>query len=302
MANPAAQTPFRNHQAPLPMRPMHSITGPLLLASAGLAAQAPLHHWPLDQAMGDLVLSATGAAPGSVQGNFEWLPNGGRHHGGLRLNGNTARADLGPCDIITGATESFTAAVWARPEVMAGTERILFAKATAAGTFAWSISLVNSTGARARIRAGGTEYVAEMPPSSIYTNAWYHFALTYDGAMLRLYLNGSLVAFTAASGVFTFDGAAPVTLGNLIDNGRPFYGVVDDPRIYDVALDPQQVVDLVIGQVPMGVPDTHPLRLASVGPAYDMAGRSVPLRGAAAGSGTAQGIYEGGRRRIVLDR
>ena len=34
---------------------MHSITGPLLLASAGLAAQAPLHHWPLDQAMGDLV-------------------------------------------------------------------------------------------------------------------------------------------------------------------------------------------------------------------------------------------------------
>lgn len=284
------------------MRLIHCSIGPLLVASTGLSAQVPLHHWPLDQAMGDMVLSATGGAPGSVQGNYEWLPEGGRHHGGLRLNGNTARADLGPCDIITGATETFTAAVWAKPEVMAGTERILFAKATAGGTFAWSISLVNSTGARARIRAGGTEYVAEMPPSSIYTNAWYHFALTYDGAMLRLYLNGSLVAFTPASGVFTFDGAAPVTLGNLINNGRPFYGVVDDPRIYDVALDPQQVVALVIGQVPMGVTDIRPIDLEGDGPAFDAAGRQVRPIDGRTGRGTAQGIYQGARRQVVLDR
>lgn len=277
-----------------------------LSMALGCQAQAPLFHWPLDQALGTAVHESGGAPPGVLTGNAEWLPEGGRFHGGLRINGNNAYADLGPSDILTGATETFTAACWARPEIITGTERVLMGKATGSGTFAWSLSLVNNTGARARIRAGGTEHVAQMPPSSIYANAWYHFALTYDGTVLKLYLNGSLAAFTSASGMFTFDGSAPVTLGNISNSSMPFYGVLDDARIYDVALDQQQVVDLVIGQVPMAVIRPSALMSASDdrGPCFDVTGRQVPgaPRSTGAATGLSTGVYQraGQQRRVVL--
>ena len=77
------------------------------------------------------------------------------------------------------------------------------------------------------------EYVLPSPPSG-----WNHVALTYDGSELKLYLNGTLVASTSASGaiVGTDD---PLIIGDYIG----FQGSVDELAIFSRALSDSEVRD-----------------------------------------------------------
>jgi hypothetical protein len=137
---------------------------------------------------------------------------------------------------------------------------------TAEQDFVWSLSLVNNTGARFRLRTAGIVHTLEVPPSSIFSNAWYHLAGTYDGSMMKLFLNGSLIATAPASGSIGFYPQAPACLGNHLNDVRPFHGGLDDVRLYDQALDAQGVVDLVIGTIATSVPEpASPLSLLSDG-------------------------------------
>jgi mono/diheme cytochrome c family protein len=86
---------------------------------------------------------------------------------------------------------------------------------------------------------------------------WYHVTLTYDGsgkaAGVGLYLNGvrldTDVARDALGGSCATD--APLRVGSQA-LGRPFVGQLDDMRLYNRALTPQQVEDLAIH---------HPMRV-----------------------------------------
>jgi hypothetical protein len=66
-------------------------------------------------------------------------------------------------------------------------------------------------------------------------------AVTYDGAVSRLYVNGAL----AGSGPSTrplADGTVPFTVGARSDGGGSFVGTIDEPAVYDgVALSGAQV-------------------------------------------------------------
>lgn len=227
----------------------------LLLFTSISAQGQPVFYWPLNEAAGNVAYAATGGSNGLVSGNTFWQPTGGHHAGALRFYGNDARVDLGPCDVTGGAGDELSIACWFKPEIISGTERILMAKTVGPGEgdHVWSLSLVNNTGARFRLRANGTVHTAEIPPSSIFSNTWYHLAATYDGASLRVFLNGSLTAFGAASGSIGYHPQAPASLGNRTDNGAPFYGSLDDVRIYGQALTESEVIDLVIGEVSTGI-------------------------------------------------
>lgn len=229
---------------------------PALLASSVLLSQSdPNFYWKLDESSGAIVHDYMGQSDGLVQGNCTWQPDAGYHFGALRFYGNDARADVGPCDITTGPGDQLTLACWFKPEIVSGTERILMAKTVGNGPndWLWSLSLVNNTGARFRVNTAGTVNTLEIPPSSIYSNAWYHIAATYDGNSMRLYLNGSTTDAGPASGNIGFHPEAAATLGNLFNNSLPFYGSLDDVRIYDHSLTPSEVVALVITDVFTGI-------------------------------------------------
>jgi hypothetical protein len=231
----------------------------LCLASQ-LHAQPPLHHWPMDESAGTLVHDIAGTSDGLVQNNALWQPGGGQFGGALILNGNDARVVAGPCDITTGSGDAMSLACWFKPVIVSGTERILMAKTIGpdAADFVWSLSLVNNTGARFRVRAAGVVHTLEIPPGSLFSNAWYHLAATYDGTTMRVYLNGSASGSSSAYGTIGYHPQAPVTMGNLVSAQRPFYGGLDDVRIYDRAITAQEVVDLVIGNFATTVPEPGP--------------------------------------------
>ncbi len=232
-------------------------TAALLTAIGAFAQSTPDYYWRLDEIGGTIAHDYMNTSDGLLEGNTTWQPTSGHHAGALRFYGNDARVDLGPCDITDGTGDELSLACWFKPEIVSGTERILMAKTVGPdeADFIWSLSLVNNTGARFRVRTGGTLHTIEIPPSNIFSNTWYHLAATYDGHDLRLFLNGSTAANGVAGGAIGFHPQAPATLGNLYDNSMPFYGSLDDVRIYDHEINGLEVIDLVVGDLALSVDD-----------------------------------------------
>lgn len=245
----------------------HIILYIAMLSGTALLAQGdPYFHWRLDETSGTVAYDQMGHGNGQLQGNTSWQPGGGHFQGALRFYGNDARVDLGPCDLTQGNGEELSVACWFKPEIVSGTERILMIKTLgpAETDIIWSLSLVNNTGARFRLRTAGILHTVDIPASSIFSNTWYHLAATYDGTNIRLFLNGSFTANGPASGSIGYHPQAPATLGNRFDNALPFYGALDDVRIYDRAVNGLEVIDLVIGNVATGL-EPAPFHIAGDG-------------------------------------
>jgi len=79
-------------------------------------------------------------------------------------------------------------------------------------------------------------------PMPLVTETFYHFAATYDGALMALYLNGELRAFTPRSGLLR-TASYPLLLGQMLPEAPEynFKGVMDEIKIYDHALTPDQI-------------------------------------------------------------
>jgi predicted phage tail protein len=80
---------------------------------------------------------------------------------------------------------------------------------------------------------GGVHYV--MGPTANPVNAWTHVALTYDGANLRIYVNGVQAATRAATGAVQAS-TNPLWIGGNSPYGEYFQGLIDEVRVYNRAL------------------------------------------------------------------
>jgi hypothetical protein len=76
------------------------------------------------------------------------------------------------------------------------------------------------------------------PAGALPLNVWYHAAATYDGAIMKLYLNGVLVGSAAKSGTLATSSAVAVNIGRNPDGAGYTHlkGAIDDVRIYRRAL------------------------------------------------------------------
>src|SRR5690606_5367671 len=61
---------------------------------------------------------------------------------------------------------------------------------------------------------------------------WTHLACSYDGAAVRLYVDGALVASTPKSGILSIVSTEDTYLGSNYPAGDGFRGVLDDTRVW----------------------------------------------------------------------
>jgi hypothetical protein len=89
---------------------------------------------------------------------------------------------------------------------------------------------------------GGT--LPNAPPlygtAVLALNTWAHLAATYDGATMRLYVNGVQVASRAQTGTIVTS-TNPLQIGGDSIYGQYFTGRIDDVRIYNRALSAAQI-------------------------------------------------------------
>ncbi|MBL7963611.1 MAG: LamG domain-containing protein [Flavobacteriales bacterium] len=212
----------------------------------------PVHHWPLDETTDTLAADISGGEHGTLQGGAAWN-SAGRFGGAVQFNGADGRVVAGPCDLTTGPG-GISLSLWMKAGLMAGSEQVLLAKSDGPGTsgIIWSLSQVNSTAIRFRVRAGGNLTELTTPGSSLFSGSWYHVCGTYNGSEMRIYLNGALMAFTSASGTVPYAPSAPACMGARADGAAWFMGALDDVRIYDHGLTEMDVIGLVLGNVSVG--------------------------------------------------
>ena len=79
-----------------------------------------------------------------------------------------------------------------------------------------------------------------ISPAGLPVYNWSHVAVTYDGANLRLYVNGNQVSSRSQSGMIQAT-SSPLRIGGNSVYGEYFEGYIDEARIYSQALSPTQI-------------------------------------------------------------
>jgi hypothetical protein len=87
---------------------------------------------------------------------------------------------------------------------------------------------------------GGVCCTVLQSPSALVVNQWTFVVGTYDGATLRLYVNGTQVSSQAKTGALQVT-ATPLRIGGDTYSGEFFRGLIDNLRIYNRALSATEI-------------------------------------------------------------
>jgi concanavalin A-like lectin/glucanase superfamily protein len=78
-------------------------------------------------------------------------------------------------------------------------------------------------------------------PTALTAGTWTHLATTYDGRVLRFYVNGIQVSSQPSTGDIVTN-SYPVQIGGDPIWGAFFAGIVDEVRIYNRALSQAEIL------------------------------------------------------------
>ena len=165
---------------------------------------------------------------------------GGYYGGALNFDGSNDYAsvpDAPNLDLTTGMTLE----AWVRPTASSGWRTVLLKENNS--ELAYALYARESTNRpsgwiRTNPTTGSSKSTAGT--SGLPLNAWSHLATTYDGANLRLYVNGAQVATRAYTGSM-YVSANPLKIGGNAVWGEYFAGRIDEVRIYNRALAPVEI-------------------------------------------------------------
>lgn len=85
-------------------------------------------------------------------------------------------------------------------------------------------------------------------------NEWYHLAMTYDGATLKMYVNGQLKNSMAVTGNLKVN-TRDLSIGSDNGNQKFFYGSIDDAKFFNAALTQTEIQANYEEQGPSGDAD-----------------------------------------------
>lgn len=217
-----------------------------LSAAAPAAAHVlPVGQWDLNETGGTSASNDAWASsgPGVLSGNVTWSP--GRFQDGLVFDGTTGVVDVADTAALDSA--SVTVSAWVRSTGSPGSYRYVVAKG---GNGCCTGSYGLYTGA-----AGGIEFyvattlttyvVSPDGGTGIWDGRWHNVIGTFNGATVRLYVDGQQVGAGSPD-------SAPIQYGLPSGNdfaignypwcqGLGFVGDIDEVKVFDRALTPGEI-------------------------------------------------------------
>jgi Concanavalin A-like lectin/glucanases superfamily/Right handed beta helix region len=182
-----------------------------------------------DEPKGRAVVDASGQGnAGRVHGaGHTKIAHSGR---ALKFNGHgmVSVADSASLDLTAGMTLE----AWVRPTAGGGRRTVLTKRRGRSTSYA----LYGNDGSGRPSASGGKgRGRTARGGRRLALRRWTHLAVTYDGAKLRLYVNGQLSSRRAGVSPLRA-GSGPLRIGGGAPGGRYFKGEIDDVRIYSRAL------------------------------------------------------------------
>jgi hypothetical protein len=157
---------------------------------------------------------------------------------GITLGGTAGEGIQVPHNAALNNTTAFTYEAWIKPSTNVSNFRAIINKGGSPNNAPGLYINNGGSGTAGVISAyyniGGTQRQVNST-STVNDNEWHHVATTYDGATLKVYIDGVLQNSLAATGALATN-ANPLTIGyNFTENNYPFIGTIDEVRVWNIA-------------------------------------------------------------------
>jgi hypothetical protein len=233
----------------------------LLSFSLTGAAKADLIGlWRFDETSGTIAHDASGNGhDGTLLGGPKWGP--GKIGGALEFDGTDDLVELGAFDVVG---PGITLAAWIKPYGFNINDGRIITKANEwlADDHWWMFSTIAEAGEtrlRFRLKTTDGQAVPTLIASSgaLVIDEWQHAAATWDGAQMKLYLNGEEVGSIDKGGdAVATDPSVNASIGSQPSDAfatdpshvnKFFNGIIDDVRLYNAALNQDELQVLMEG-------------------------------------------------------
>jgi hypothetical protein len=198
-------------------------------------------YWKLDEHGGTEVEDSSGMGNnGVIIGNVEWVE--GMFGSALLFSESQSCVNIEHSESID-LSEEVTIALWVMPEANQPASAKFLCKQKS-GEYPYALQY-NDTGSGifGTINTGARFDTA--PHLEVFTE-WAHLAYTYNGEAGILYKDGVEVARKAASGELQHNELS-LTIGSRLESPQSFKGIIDDVRLYNIALTPDEISIIMEG-------------------------------------------------------
>jgi len=221
-------------------------------------------YWPLDEGSGKVAHDASGNGhDGTLDHGPTWVAaaDAKMGTGALLFDGTDDRVSIDGFDVEGGT--GITIACWFNASNLdtPGNDPRMVSKATSGeNADHWFMLSSSREGGikilRFRLRTDGiTDEKKAHPDGTIELNVWIHATIAWDGATMLIYKNGVEVGSLPKTGNLDVDPSVGMAIGNQPDGAenRPFDGVIDDVAIWNRALTPAEIADVMTNGIPVAV-------------------------------------------------
>src|SRR5271166_1198750 len=232
------------------------------LESRTLLASGLVAAYGFNTGSGTTLVDSSGNGNNGTISGASWVTDG-EYGDALSFNGTNSWVTI-PDAASLDLTSGITIDAWVNPSALGGSGAIAAKEQT--GGLSYALYAAGSANAppAGLINTGGSN-VNVSGTSALPLNTWSFLAETYNGSSLALYVNGTLVQTTAASGSIAEPGGV-LRIGGDSITGDYFDGLIDELRVYNVALTASQIqTDMSIPVNPPG--DTQPPTVSLTAPA-----------------------------------
>ena len=248
-----------------------TVVASILVFVSTVGVRADLEgYWKFDEGSGSMVSDSSGnGRVGTILG-ATWHTTGWDGNGrSLNFDGTNDLVELGAFDVVG---PGITLAAWIRPDDFTRHGSRIISKANEYNIedHWWMLGPYPLPGGkRLRFRLKTTDGLptTDLIASSgtVAAGKWQHAAATWDGTMMRVYLDGVQTGSVAKGGAaVAVDATVTVAVGSQPSDAfdtdpshvleRFFDGLIDEVQVYNEALSSTEVVDLFNGLLPIAGP------------------------------------------------
>jgi hypothetical protein len=233
--------------------------------TGGIAVTGLVAAFGFNEGSGTSVFDVSGNNNTGTLNNATWAATG-KFGAALAFDGTKSRVDV-PDSVSLRLTTGMTLEAWVQPSAtLSGWNTVMLKEQT--GGLVYALYGNSDTD-----RPSGHVFVnAEVNTRGIVqvaANVWTHLAATFDGSILRLYVNGAQVSSLAVAGsILPATGALRIG-GNAIW-GEYFKGMIDEVRVYNRPLSAAEIqtdMTAAVGNGGPPPPDTTPPAISITAPA-----------------------------------
>jgi Tol biopolymer transport system component len=199
-------------------------------------SEDPIAAYSFDEGEGELAEDAARDHDGTVDG-AEWVV-GGKFGDALRFDGEDDLVEVADASDLQ-LSGDFTLEAWVKPSESQSWGPIVNKETS--GFIGYQLYAGGETPgvAEGNVAQRDWELATVAGPEALPTEAWSHLALVCDGEHLRLFENGELADTGAACSAQASDG--PLMIGGNDVFGEHFEGLIDEVRVYDRALEAEEI-------------------------------------------------------------